>query len=80
MPLYEFICDRCKIDIEVLSPVRYKICNKCETPMRRKFSTFAFKVVGGTSRNLVKELYKDELDTTMDDYQTQKKNNLEKIL
>lgn len=77
MPLYEFYCDHCGEIREVLAVLGQEsvICNKCKRLIKKKrYSPFAFKVVGGTPKNLTSQLHQDELDTTMDEYNRRKQN------
>lgn len=46
MPLYAFVCDKCKLEKEELNKESL-LCPNCGAEMRRKFSTFMVKVKGG---------------------------------
>ena len=84
MPLVEYQCRECKETFEELYAVTQKPnqiihCKHCNSVADRKLvSTFSFKVVGGTPRNLMAELNKTEVDHTMDEYQAKRKIGEEK--
>jgi len=57
MPIYEFVCDECGQPFEELvfsaSAVSDVVCPSCESShIKKKISTFATKVAGGSSYSL----------------------------
>ena len=83
MPLKEYQCRECnKVfeDLYHIDRAPYKVtCKYCGgVAVKKAISTFAFKVVGGTPRNLTAELRKDEVDRTMDEYESKRKIGEEK--
>jgi putative FmdB family regulatory protein len=54
MPIFEFVCEQCNMPFEELvrssSSVEEVVCPKCSSPqVKRKISTFASKISGGSS-------------------------------
>jgi putative FmdB family regulatory protein len=54
MPIFEFVCEQCNMPFEELvrssNSVEGVVCPKCSSPqVKRKISTFASKISGGSS-------------------------------
>lgn len=54
MPIFEFVCELCEKPFEELvrisGPIDGVVCPKCGSPqVKRKISTFASKISGGSS-------------------------------
>lgn len=81
MPLYEFRCTKCEEITEEIIAFDKIIegmiipCSKCKSDAKKKLSSFNFVVIGGTPRNLTSQLYKDELDTNIDEVQRKRTAN-----